>query len=138
VTYTIRAVRWVGGWELHIDGVGVTQSTTLAGADRMVRDYLRLDGYTDHLTAALEYEYDGVGGSVAQFLEGQREAIEAQRAGREAAAKVRQALRELVDDVGLNGQEAARVLGISPQRVSQLMPKHGARTGHARKRTSNA
>ena len=39
-TYTVRAVRWAGGWELHIDDVGVTQTRTLATAENQVRDYL--------------------------------------------------------------------------------------------------
>lgn len=34
------ARRWSGGWELHIDSIGVTQVTTLAKAERQVRDYL--------------------------------------------------------------------------------------------------
>ncbi len=39
-TYTVRAKRWKHGWELHIDGVGVTQSRNLDGAEQMVRDYI--------------------------------------------------------------------------------------------------
>lgn len=39
-TYTVRATRWAHGWELHIDGVGVTQSRNLDGAEQMVRDYI--------------------------------------------------------------------------------------------------
>jgi hypothetical protein len=31
------------GWELHIDGVGVTQSHNLTTAEDMVRDYIALD-----------------------------------------------------------------------------------------------
>lgn len=34
------AKRWKHGWELHIEGLGVTQSKTLATADAMVRDYI--------------------------------------------------------------------------------------------------
>jgi hypothetical protein len=30
--YTARAVRWSGGWELHVDGVGVTQVRILSKA----------------------------------------------------------------------------------------------------------
>ncbi|MGH3631525.1 MAG: acyl-CoA dehydrogenase family protein, partial [Sciscionella sp.] len=30
VTYHVRAKRWAHGWELHVDGVGVTQSASLA------------------------------------------------------------------------------------------------------------
>ena len=39
-TWTVTAKRWAGGWELHIDGLGVTQSRTLATAERIVRDYI--------------------------------------------------------------------------------------------------
>ena len=42
-TYQVRARRWAHGWEIHIDGVGVTQSRSLAGAEAMVRDYVALD-----------------------------------------------------------------------------------------------
>ena len=38
--HTVVARRWAKGWELHIDGVGVTQSHTLADADLMARDYV--------------------------------------------------------------------------------------------------
>ena len=41
-TYTVRATRWAHGWELHIDGVGVTQSRNLDGAEQMVRDYIEM------------------------------------------------------------------------------------------------
>jgi hypothetical protein len=39
-TYSVRARRWAHGWELHIDGIGVTQSRNLDGAEQMVRDYI--------------------------------------------------------------------------------------------------
>ena len=39
--YTARAVLWDdGGWELHVDGVGVTQVLSLDSAERQVRDML--------------------------------------------------------------------------------------------------
>jgi hypothetical protein len=39
-THNVTAKRWKHGWELHIDGVGVTQSRTLDTAEQMVRDYI--------------------------------------------------------------------------------------------------
>ena len=48
-TYTVRAKRWKHGWELHIEGIGVTQSRNLDGAEQMVRDYI--ETLTDHDTA---------------------------------------------------------------------------------------
>lgn len=41
-TYIVRAQCQDKGWELHIDGVGVTQSHTLAGAERMARSYISI------------------------------------------------------------------------------------------------
>jgi hypothetical protein len=40
VTYDVLAKRWKRGWELHIDGIGVTQAASLAGAEDAVRDYI--------------------------------------------------------------------------------------------------
>lgn len=42
-TYNVRATQWEHGWELDIDGVGVTQSHGLGDAEMMVRDYIALD-----------------------------------------------------------------------------------------------
>ena len=39
-TYQVRAKRWEHGWELHIAGVGVTQSRTLWDAEDMARDLI--------------------------------------------------------------------------------------------------
>jgi hypothetical protein len=39
-TYRVTARRWELGWELHIDGIGVTQAATLASAGHMIRDYV--------------------------------------------------------------------------------------------------
>lgn len=42
-TYSVHAKRWEHGWELYIDGLGVTQSDDLNDAEMMVRDYISLD-----------------------------------------------------------------------------------------------
>ena len=48
-TVTVTAVRWDGGWELHIDADHCTQCRTLNRAEQAVRDYLDLDDPgTDH------------------------------------------------------------------------------------------
>ncbi|MBO2461730.1 hypothetical protein [Actinomadura violacea] len=41
-THTVVAKRWDGGWELHIAGVGVTQTERLADAEPTARDYAAL------------------------------------------------------------------------------------------------
>jgi hypothetical protein len=40
VNYDVVAKPWKHGWELHIEGVGVTQSRTLVTAAQVVRDYV--------------------------------------------------------------------------------------------------
>jgi hypothetical protein len=42
-TYKVRPKLWERGWELHIDGMGVTQSRSLRDAEGMARDYIALD-----------------------------------------------------------------------------------------------
>lgn len=42
-TYRVRALRWAKGWELHIDGLGVTQVKRLNEAEAMARDYIALE-----------------------------------------------------------------------------------------------
>lgn len=38
--YVVRAEPWEAGWELHVDGLGVTQTPTLVTAERQARDYI--------------------------------------------------------------------------------------------------
>lgn len=42
--YTVHARGWRLGWELHIEGVGVTQCHVLDDAQSMVSDYVELAG----------------------------------------------------------------------------------------------
>ncbi|WP_436701219.1 hypothetical protein [Nocardioides sp. BYT-33-1] len=39
-TYQVTARRWQHGWELHIDGEGVTQTPSLTTAEDQVRAFL--------------------------------------------------------------------------------------------------
>lgn len=40
MTYQVKAVQWSGGWELHIEGEGVTQVDALDDARTQVVSYL--------------------------------------------------------------------------------------------------
>ena len=40
IVYRARAMRWEDGWELHVEGVGATQVSSLDAAERQVRDYI--------------------------------------------------------------------------------------------------
>jgi DNA-directed RNA polymerase specialized sigma24 family protein len=119
-TYSVRAKPWKHGWELHIDGVGVTQSRNLAGAEQMVRDYI--ETLTDHDTADdVVIIRPEVGSGLDEAAEAAREAIsEAEHALRTAAARSRQVARQLSEE-GLSGKDIAIILHVSAQRVSQLL-----------------
>jgi predicted XRE-type DNA-binding protein len=119
-TYSVRAKRWKHGWELHIDGVGVTQSRNLDGAEQMVRDYI--ETLTDRDTAddiiVIEPQ---VGGGLDGEADAAREALaEAEHALRAAAARSRHVAQRLSQE-GLSGRDIAVILHVSAQRVSQLL-----------------
>jgi DNA-directed RNA polymerase specialized sigma24 family protein len=119
-TYMVRARRWKHGWELHVDGVGVTQSRNLDGAEQMVRDYI--ETLTDHDTADdAVFIQPEVGGGLDEAAKAAREAVtEAEQALRAAAARSRQVARQLRAE-GLSGRDIAAILHVSAQRVSQLL-----------------
>jgi DNA-directed RNA polymerase specialized sigma subunit len=118
--YQVLARRWTRGWELHIDGVGVTQSHSLVDAEDMVRDYivLALDVAPDSFEVAITPEVgDGLDEDVQTV---RREIREAEEAQLRAAERSRFLVRRLIAK-GLSGKDTAKVLGVSPQRVSQLL-----------------
>jgi predicted XRE-type DNA-binding protein len=118
-TYEVRAVRWEGGWELHIPDVGVTQARTIEGAERMVRSYLAMDTGEppESFTIEITPEINGLGSEVD---DARQRITRAETAQREAAAASRAVARKL-KAAGLSGADTATVMGVSPQRVSQLM-----------------
>lgn len=120
-TYTVTAKRWARGWELHIDGVGVTQAANLKEAEEMARDYIEAiedvpaDGFAVEIHPDIEP-------GLAAAARGAKEAIQkAEQAQQVAASRSREAVRSL-KDAGLSGVDVAAYLGVSPQRVSQLAP----------------
>jgi hypothetical protein len=120
-TYNVRAVRWDGGWELHIDGAGVTQSRTLKDAERMVRSYIALDTGAGPDSFGVEITPDLGGELLTRVDQARRAVAEAEAKQREAATLSRAAAKALIGDGKLSGTDAATVLGVSKQRVSQLV-----------------
>jgi DNA-directed RNA polymerase specialized sigma subunit len=116
----VRARRWKHGWELHIEGVGVTQSRNLGGAEQMVRDYI--ETLSDHDTAGdTVIIRPEAGGGLHEAARAAREAMaEAEQALRTAAARSRKIAQRLKQQ-GLSGRDIAAILNVSPQRVSQLL-----------------
>lgn len=120
-TYQVTARRWELGWELHIDGIGVTQAATLASAGRMVGDYIAALTGTNPGEIAVDYRIE-LDDELAAEIEAAREASrEAEQLQREAAARWRAVARQLSKDQRMTGSDVAAVLDVSPQRVSQLL-----------------
>lgn len=117
--YHVTATRWDDGWELDIDGVGVTQCRSLGTAEHMVRDYLRLEGHEAWESTRVHIAVD-LGGLEKEAAESRRKTSEAAHAMKEAAAESRAIARELRER-GLSVADTAAVLGVSKGRVSQLV-----------------
>ncbi len=120
-TYQVTARRWELDWELHIEGIGVTQAPTLASAGRMVRDYVTALTGTDPGENTVDYQIE-LDDELSAEIEAAREASrEAERLQGEAAARWRTVARHLSRDRHMTGSDVAAVLDVSPQRVSQLL-----------------
>ena len=119
--YTVNARRWEHGWELHVEGVGVTQSKSLHSASRIAREYISLvRSINDESTIDVEIRPhidNALGDEVIAARKAVHELGERQR---EVAALSRTAARDLAAS-GLSGADIAVVLEVSPQRVSQLL-----------------
>ena len=91
----------------------------------MVRDYiaLDLDVPADSFGVTIVPE---IGGGLDEAARAARDAVsEAGKAQRRAAAQSRDAARNL-QRAGLTGRDIAEVLGLSAQRVSQLLKSTGS------------
>ncbi|WP_051272010.1 hypothetical protein [Streptomyces sp. AA1529] len=133
-TYETVAKRWKHGWELHIDGVGVTQSRTLLDAEPMVRDYVAmiLNAPDDSFDVKVTPE---IGAGVDGEILGLRHADEELEAARERAGKQRRKVARRLDSLGLSGREIAAILEVSPQRVSQLLGRGKTKTAASKRRS---
>lgn len=119
-TYHVTAKPWEQGWELHIEGVGVTQVTNLAHAEQRVRDYIEteLDVDTSDADIVMGYELDK--DLLKDLGEARSAVLRAARAQVEAAARSREVVRRLRAQ-GLSQSDIAHVVGVSKGRVSQLV-----------------
>lgn len=133
-TYTARCVRSGGWWAISVPEVpGVhTQARRLEQAEVMAREAIALvldvpeDAFDVVLAPELPPELER---AVAAMGRQKQEAAEAQRAATEASAATARALV----DAGLTVRDAGRVLGLSYQRVAQLVGR-GSHAGRGRGR----
>jgi len=117
--YTVHAIKWDGGWELHIDGEGVTQVRTLDRARQQVADYL--ETMHDGLDAGdVEIEViPDLEGLEKIIIETRHEIAEAAEAQRRAADHQRELVRRLRAE-GISVTDVAAMLGVTRGRISQL------------------
>jgi predicted XRE-type DNA-binding protein len=127
--YEVTAKRWEHGWELHIEGVGVTQSRGIADAEEMVRHYLELEGASGAFAVNIDFRAEE--DLDAEIRDAYRAAKEAAKAQELAAEKSRAVARHLAARK-YKGVEIAALLGVSKQRASQLL-KPGERSTGARR-----
>lgn len=120
-TYQVTAKRWARGWELHIDGIGVTQSHGMRDAEPMVRDYIALALDVDPNSFAVEITPQLGSGLDEEIRDARAATAEAATTLEAAAKRARQTARRLKNEKGLSGRDIAAILGVSPQRVSQLL-----------------
>lgn len=134
-TYTAVCRRSGSWWAISVPELkGLhTQARRLSDAEAMVRDALALflDVAPGSFAVALHPEVPEAQGELAEALHARQVA---QEADQKAAAATRAAIKRLAG-IGITGRDAARLLGLSPQRVSQLTDgtAEGARKAHPRK-----
>jgi len=118
-TFVARARRWDRGWELHIEGVGVTQVRRLAEAEQQARDFIAtISGQSvrnDEIQ--LEFELDDLGERARKARLATQTAASMQQ---EAAAQIRAVVTDLRKQ-GFCVADIATILGVSNGRVSQLV-----------------
>jgi hypothetical protein len=120
-TYVVEAKRWEHGWELHVEGVGVTQSKGLNSAAKMAREYISLvENVSDESTINVEIRPQIDDALSEEVIVARRAVHDLSERQREAAALSRTAAKDLAKS-GLTGADIAVVLDVSPQRVSQLL-----------------
>ena len=118
--YNVIARRWKHGWELHIEGLGVTQSKTLATADAMVRDYI--ESLTDRAVPSdavitITPDLGAIGEQVTNMNSLYALADRSEREASRTKQKIVFDLRTL----GYSVTDMAVILGVSRARVSQLL-----------------
>lgn len=118
--YRATATREGSWWVLDVDGVGVTQCARLTDARAQIRGLIEAVEDRDvpedtHIDVHLD-------GPVDAAIEEAREAASVAETLRDfAAAKMRLIARQLVSERGLKQAEAAIILDVSKQRITQLL-----------------
>lgn len=118
--YKVHARKWENGWELRVDDVGVTWSPTLGDADSRAREFIASQLAQDEHTVHIDL-HPHVSETLDQLAVETRRALHtADEAMRGATAKAREAVNGLAA-AGLSPNDIAQYLGVSQQRLEQLV-----------------
>lgn len=119
-TYRATVERDGKFWLVRVDGVGATQARHLRELDSMATDLVAVMKDIDPADVHVDYEFV-LPPSVREHLERAADLREqSARAQSDAAAELRAAVRELAAS-GLPVRDIGRLLGVSYQRVHQLV-----------------
>ena len=127
MTYRANLTREDDMWLVNVEGVGVTQARNLGEAERMAVSLIH--GMIDVSNADVELVFGEEPFLEAERLRGKQQEVD--RLVSETAAASRKLVGKLVN-LGLSGSDIARVLKVSPQRVSQLSAEVAAKTVKAK------
>lgn len=135
-TYRATATREGRFWVVDVDGVGVTQGRTVREAQEMAADLVVAVRDVPAADVEIDLAVELPGGLHGRVREARQRVSDAERSQKEAAALLRTVVGELRSS-GLAGQDLAAILGVSPQRVSQLAPT-GRTPGKSAKKKDKA
>jgi hypothetical protein len=122
-----REGRW---WMIHVPELDkTTQARTLAEATFMARDLVAaiLDVDIDTVEVTLRVELPGLDAALHRLAT----AEQASRAAREEESQARHDVAELLTSLGVSMRDSGIILGLSHQRVAQLLTGHANRPGAA-------
>ena len=120
-TYTARAHREGKWWVLDVEGVGTTQARTINDCQAQAADLIeamtgeQVPAYDVALHVALPPKWE------RKVQAARRASQRAQQAQHDAAAKTRTVVRELAEQEHLSQNDLAAILGVSRQRIGQLV-----------------
>jgi DNA-directed RNA polymerase specialized sigma subunit len=118
-TYRATASREGKWWIIQVDGIGATQGRTTTEAQRMANDLVAIMEQVPLDDVHVEIEFVIPGKLGQEIKRARQQTRKAEQAQRDAAEKVRQAVGHILSN-GMSKQDAARILGVSAQRISQL------------------
>ncbi|MEU0761321.1 hypothetical protein ABZ351_16800 [Streptomyces microflavus] len=115
----ITAQRVHKGWALHMHGLETLIVSGLGGAAERAREFMEAAGMSD-AERGVQFSVDLGAELNADVKKAIQATVDAQKAQMAAAAQLRRTAEKLRRE-GLSGRDISHVLGVSPQRVSQLL-----------------